>query len=89
MFYGESRPSGEQYKYKSRSLLSAVKVNNIDDSLEVSNKHPHETYKYLNIVVWKLYRKRRDPSNLDAKKKLLYAIHLCVSPIFTSTNNSN
>jgi len=34
LFYGEARPSGDQYKYKSRSMLSAVKVSNIDDSLE-------------------------------------------------------
>jgi hypothetical protein len=36
MFYGESRPwtSDQQYKCRSRSILAAVKVNNIDDSLE-------------------------------------------------------
>ena len=36
LFYGNARPSGNQPQYKcgARSMLSAVKVSNIDDSLE-------------------------------------------------------
>lgn len=77
MFYGDSRPSGNQYSCKARSVLSAVKVNDIDDSLEVS-LFPFKPNIYF-LVVRKLYRERWDSSYPHAFEIILQTVYLCVS----------
>jgi len=56
--------------------LAAIRVTNIDDSLEVTNSFAFDIC--LILVVWKLYPRWRNPNYINAFKIILCSIYLCV-----------
>jgi hypothetical protein len=64
---------GNHDKRKGTTRLAAIRVDEIDDSLEVIL-----TILINSLVVRKLHSLRRDPDNPDAQQKLLPAVHICV-----------
>jgi|AACY02.14.fsa_nt_gi hypothetical protein len=69
--------TGNQHHYKGYSQLAAIRVENIDDSLEVSVLIESYLTFVLILVVWKLFLIRRDTNYFDPREKLMFAIRLC------------